>query len=161
MTQTYETVLECSVEIDAPAEAVWDLVGDVRRIPEFSPYVLSTRLRAGFDHIAVGTEFTNLNRMGDVEWTTHGEVVRFEPGAAIAFKIAENWVVWSFQLATVESGATRLVQRRETPDGISPFSLQATEASLGGQERFTQALRDGMRETLDRMKALAESDARP
>ena len=161
MTETYEPLVECSVEIAAPAAAVWEVVGDVRRMPELSPYVLSTRLRAGFDDVALGTEFTNLNRMGEVQWTTHGEVVRFSPGDAIAFRIAENWVVWSFQLEAVDPGVTRLVQRRETPDGISPRSLQATDASLGGQQVFTQALRDGMRETLERVKTLAESNARP
>ena len=50
-----------------------------------------------------------------------------------------------------------MTQRREAPDGISDISLRLTKVALGGQERFTGELRDGMRQTLARMKADAEA----
>jgi uncharacterized protein YndB with AHSA1/START domain len=158
---TYERVLEDTIAIDAPPARVWELVGDVRRMSEWSPQVDSVRLREGFDHVDLGAEFTNLNHEGDMTWKTHGEVVRWEPGHAIAFRITENWVVWSFHIEPLADLRTRLTQRRDTPDGISDFSLRATESYLGGQEAFTAILRAGMRLTLERIKAAAEGESSP
>jgi uncharacterized protein YndB with AHSA1/START domain len=150
----YEAVLEQSIDVDAPPAAVWELVRDVTRMPEWSPQVASTRLRSGFDDVAVGAEFTNLNRQGEMEWVTHGEVVRFEPERELAFRIQENWVIWSFRLEPTDGG-TRLTQRRDTPDGISDLSLELTDGFLGGQEAFTGTLRAGMRQTLERIRDAA------
>lgn len=156
METTYEPLLEDRVEIDAPASRVWELVGDVRRMSEWSPQVMSTRLRAGFERCDVGTEFTSRNHEGELEWTTHGEIVRYDAEQAIAFRIAENWVVWSFLLEPADGG-TMLTQRRETPDGVSDLSLEWTDTFLGGQTAFTNTLRAGMRQTLDQIKAAAEA----
>ena len=145
-----------SVHIAAPPERVWALVSDVRRMPDWSPQVDSSRLRDGFDHVALGTQFTNRNSYGDLVWTTHGEVVRFETGREVAFRIEENWVIWSFTLAP-EHGGTRLVQRREAPDGISELSLELTNGFMGGVEAFTASMCEGMRLTLERIRAEAES----
>ena len=158
MATTYERLLEDSIEIAAPAGRVWALVSDVRRMAEWSPQVTSTRLRSGYDEVALGAEFTNRNRLGELEWTTHGRIVRLEPERLLAFRIEENWVVWSFALEAAGPGGTgtRLVQRREAPDGISDLSLELTDGFLGGQESFTATMRAGMRETLERIKAAAE-----
>jgi len=152
----YEAVLEQSIDVAAPPATVWDLVRDVTRMPEWSPQVASTRLRSGFDDVALGAEFTNLNKQGEMEWVTHGEVVRFEPERELAFRIQENWVVWSFRLEPTDAG-TRLTQRRDTPDGISDLSLELTDGFLGGQEAFTESLRAGMRQTLERIRDAAEA----
>ncbi len=49
-----------------------------------------------------------------------------------------------------------MTHRRETPDGITPISLRLQDAVLGGVDRFTGELREGMRATLTRIKAEAE-----
>lgn len=144
-----------SVHIAAPTERVWDLVSDVCRMPDWSPQVDSTRLRTGFDSVGLGTQFTNRNSEGDLVWTTHAEVVRFDPGREIAFRVDENWVVWSFAV-TPEDGGAVLTQRREAPDGVSDLSLELTNGFMGGVEAFTASMRAGMRLTLDRIKAEAE-----
>ena len=150
------TTLEDSIHIDAPVETVWTLVSDVRRMPEWSPQVDSTRLRDGFDSVARGAQFTNRNSIDDLVWTTHAEVVRFEFGREIAFRIEENWVIWSFTVTSNENG-TLLTQRREAPDGVSDLSLELTNGFMGGVEVFTESMRAGMRETLERIKAQAEA----
>lgn len=155
MTIPYEPLLEDRIDIAAPPAAVWALVHDVRRMSEWSPQVTSTRLRAGFERCELGAEFTNRNHEGELEWTTHGTVVRFEEDRALAFRIAENYVVWSFTLDPSPTG-TLLTQRRETPDGLSDLSLEWTDAFLGGQAAFTDLIRTGMRQTLERIKAAAE-----
>lgn len=148
--------LEDSVHIDAPVATVWALVSDVCRMPEWSPQVSSTRLRDGFDSVALGTQFTNRNSEGDLVWTTHAEVVRFEPGREIAFRVEENWVIWSFTV-TPDGSGTLLTQRRDAPDGVSELSLELTNGFMGGVETFTASMRAGMRETLERIKAHAEA----
>lgn len=62
-------------------------------------------------------------RHGELRWTTHGEVVRLATEREVAFRIEENWVIWSFRLQPLPGGGTRLTQSRETPDGLSPLSL--------------------------------------
>lgn len=151
----YEPLLEESIEIDAPVSEVWSLVSDVRRYPEWSPQVASTRLRGGAAEVTLGVQFTNLNREGELEWKTSCEVVRFAPETEVAFRVEENWVVWGFTLEPTETGS-RLTQRREAPDGISELSRQLTDGFMGGQATFTAAMRNGMRQTLTGIKAAAE-----
>lgn len=155
MHHTHQELLQHVVDVEAPPRTVWALVSDLCRMPDWSPQVTSTRLRRGHDQVGLGAQFTNLNSQGELEWKTHGEVVRFDIEHEIAFRIEENWVIWSFRLEPTDGG-TRLTQRRETPDGISELSLQLTESFLGGQDAFTQTLRQGMQQTLTRIKAAAE-----
>ena len=157
MSNGYEPLLEYAVEIAAPPAEVWELVSDVRRIPRWSPQVNSTRLREGYDRVELGTQFTNRNSHGDLEWITHGEIVRFEVEREVAFRIQENWAIWSFRLEATEGGGTRLTERRETPDGISDVSLELTDGYMGGQAEFTKTQRAGIRQTLEGIKAAAES----
>ncbi|GAA3533299.1 SRPBCC family protein [Nocardioides daeguensis] len=147
--------LEDSIGIDAPPAAVWALVSDVRRMAEWSPQVTSTRIKDAAEP-GEGVAFTNRNQHGELAWTTHARIVRFAPEEEIAFRVEENWAVWSFHLAPDGAG-TRLTQRRATPDGISELSRELTEGFLGGMESFTASLRDGMRQTLVGIKATAEA----
>ena len=148
--------LETSIDIAAPVAHVWEMVSDVRRMSEWSPQVTSTRLRAGFDHIALGTQFTNRNANGEAVWTTHGEIVRFDPEREMAFRIEENWLIWSFTLEPTVDG-TRLTQRREQPDGISDLSHDLTVGFFGGHDAFTAVMRASTADTLAALKAAAES----
>lgn len=157
MSLDYEPLLEDCVEISAPPARVWELVSDLTRMPEWSPQVLSSRLRRGFDRVELGTQFTNKNREGDLEWVTHAEVARFTPAKELAFRVEENFVIWSFVLEPTDAGGTRLTQRRETPEGISELSRDLTDGFMGGQEAFTASLRSGMRQTLERIKSAAEA----
>lgn len=152
-----EPLLESHLEISARPSRVWELVSDVRRMPDWSPQVTSTRLRSGYDQCELGAQFTNRNVHGELEWTTRGEIVRFVAEQELAFRIEENWAIWSFELESTSEAGTRLTQRREIPDGISDLSLELTEGFMGGQDSFTATLRAGMRQTLERIKAANES----
>lgn len=159
MPLPYAELLHDTIDIDATPERVWELVSDVRRMPQWSPQVDSVRLRDGVDRVELGAELTHLNHEGELRWTTHSTIVRFEPEQEIAFRIEENRAVWSFRTTPLPDDRTRLTQRRETPDGISDYSLEVTERYLGGQQAFTRILRAGMRQTLERIKAAAEQQA--
>lgn len=155
MPSNPQPVLEESIDIAAPPEAVWTMVSDVRRMAEWSPQVESTRLRNGAEQVADGVEFTNLNSNGTFQWKTHGTVVRLDRDREIAFRIKENWAIWSLRLEPTPGG-TKLTQRRESPEGSPDGTVKVIDAYLGGQAAFTESMRDGMRQTLRAIKAAAE-----
>src|SRR5690349_20379653 len=126
MTDTYEKLLEDSIEIAAPAAEVWALVTDIPRMAKWSPQVVKSSVKGG--EVKLGATFSNLNKQGIKRWPTAGKVVRFTPPAAgakgdFAFKIRENRTIWSFELEPTADGGTKLTERRETPQGISNVSL--------------------------------------
>jgi len=159
MADAYEKLLEDSIDVAADPAAVWTLVTDVPRMAKWSPQVVRSTVKGGV--VRKGAKFSNINRHKLLVWPTKGKVVRFTPpteqnAGDFAFRIAENKTIWSFELAPLPDGGTRVTQRRETPDGISDLSLMLTKRILGGQERFTAGLRSGMRQTLERMKEVLE-----
>jgi len=154
------TELEVSTEIAASPAQVWKLVSDLPRIAEWSPQVVRTLARRP---LRVGSRMVNLNHRGPLVWPTTAKVVELEPHRRVAFRITENWTVWSFTLEPVTPAgggaaeATRVVHRRETPKGISPLSNTLVDRLLGGRPQFTEELREGMGQTLRRLKAAAEA----
>lgn len=149
--------LEHRIDIAAPVSRVWELVSDLPRMASWSPQVVRTTVAGGV--VREGATFKNFNRQGVLRWPTAGKVVRYVEGREIAFRIKENKTIWSFTLADDGQGGTRVVQRREAPDGISTVSKVLTKAILGGPEKFTATLNSGMQQTLSRLKAEAESGA--
>lgn len=148
--------LEASIEIAAPPARVWALVSDLRNMPRWSPQVRKTIVRGGV--MRVGAKLFNLNRRGLLVWPTQAMVTEYEPERRVAFKVRENWTVWSFELEPTATG-TRVVQRREAPKGISDLSVKLTEKVLGGVPAFTEEMQVGMEQTLRRIKREAEQGA--
>ena len=157
MTTTDVPALHEQIEIAASPAVVWALVADVTRMAQWSPQVTSTRLSEPEAAFGVGSRFTNRNAHGELAWTTHAEVTRYDEGRALAFRIDENYVTWSFELEPTDGGGTLLRQRRDAPEGISELSRELTDAFMGGQDAFTASQRAGMRETLAAIRATAEA----
>ncbi|MCW2828072.1 MAG: hypothetical protein JWQ67_1688 [Marmoricola sp.] len=146
--------IEASIDIAAPPARVWGLVSDLRNMPRWSPQCRKTFVRGG--PIGQGSKLVNINRRGLLVWPTQSMVTEFVPEQKIAFRIKENWTIWSFTLEPTTDGGTRVVQRREAPKGISDVSVRLTKTVLGGLDEFTTELRQGMNQTLARIKADAE-----
>jgi uncharacterized protein YndB with AHSA1/START domain len=144
--------IEAAVEIDAPAELVWALVSDVRRMPEFSPELRKvwTFGRA----TGTGARFVGVNRRGVVAWPTVSTVVRWEPTRAVAWKTRESGATWVYELEPA-GGRTRLVGRRILPR----FTVGTTLLGpvIGGADGHDAELADGLRTTMERMKARLEA----
>lgn len=145
--------ITASTEIAAPPATVWRLVSDLRNMRRWSPQNVKTFVRG---EAAVGTKMININRRGPLFWPTQSMIVRFEPEAEIAFRVKENWTVWSYRLEPTASGGTRLRGTREAPDGISDLSVGLTKRVLGGVDTFTSELQQGIEQTLAAIKADAE-----
>jgi len=147
--------LESTTEIDASPAQVWAALADLPRMREWSDQVVRTKVVGG--QPKVGSRMINLNRRGKLFWPTNAKVVRFEPHRDLAFRVTENWTVWSFALEPLDGGArTRVTHKREAPKGISPVSKVMTKAALGGSDVFTGELEAGMAQTLARVKAAVE-----
>ena len=149
-----EPLIEETIEVAAAPEKVWSLVTDLPRMASWSPQVAKTIVRGG--EVRLGTRTININRDGLLVWPTRSKVIRFDPHREFAFRIKDNKTIWSFTLEPTESG-TRVIQRRETPDGISDVSLKLTNRFMGGTPKFQAELRKGMQQTLERLKADAEA----
>ncbi|MGK8520916.1 SRPBCC family protein [Nocardia asteroides] len=147
--------LEASIDISAPPERVWAVVSDLKRMPEFSPQCVRMVALGAFK---AGTWTLHLNRDGKKYWPTTGRIVRVEPNRAFAFRINENRSVWSYTMEPTDSG-TRLIERRDVPNGTSWFSRKAIDAALGGEAPFEEALVRGMHETLGKIKQAVEASA--
>jgi uncharacterized protein YndB with AHSA1/START domain len=144
--------LSASVEVDAAPESVWSAIGDVRRMSDWSPecrkiVVLRSREQG------VGTTFLGLNRRGWAMWPTTSKVVRYEPLKALAWRTRESGATWSYELAPTESG-TRLTGRRELPSYTIGTKLMAP--LIGGATGHDEELGEGIRTTLERIKATVE-----
>ncbi|WP_232677204.1 SRPBCC family protein [Nocardioides sp. R-C-SC26] len=149
--------LEQSIDIAATPAQVWALVSDVPAMARWSPQVVRSTVKGGV--VKQGATIKNLNRKGPLFWPTSSKVVRFEPHRDFALRIKENRTIWSFQLEENAAGGTTLTQRRELPQGVSAVSIVLTKTILGGVDGFTQHLKDGMQETLAKIKAEAEASA--
>ncbi len=145
-----------TVHVEAPPEAVWDLVTDVTRIGEFSPETLAGRWIDGATGPAVGAKFqghVKRNGRGPMYWTTC-RVVSCEPQRDFAFVVEVPGIkggnTWRYQLAANGSG-TDVTESFE----LSPSLFVKVYWTLAGSMRAKTNIR-GMTETLNRIKAVAE-----
>ncbi|GGF58015.1 polyketide cyclase [Marmoricola endophyticus] len=145
--------LSASTRVEAPVDRVWEVVGDVRTMPDFSPelrkvFVLGRRS-------GPGARFVGINKRGLAVWPTTSKVVRWEPSRAIAWKVAESGATWMYELEPTDGGAaTTLTARRILP----AFSAGTTLLGpvIGGAEGHDRELGEGLATTLERMKARIE-----
>ena len=147
--------ISATVEIAASPDAVWAVVSDVARMPEFSPE-LRRLFVVGSKPTGVGTTMIGINRRRFVAWPTTSKVTRFEPGRAVAWRTRESGATWTYELEATEAG-TRVTGRRDLPSFTVGTTLLAPV--IGGAEGHDQELADGIRSTLERIKATVEAGA--
>jgi uncharacterized protein YndB with AHSA1/START domain len=148
--------ITASVEISAGPDEVWAVVSDVARMPEFSPELRRLYV-IGSKEPRVGMNLVGINRRKYVAWPTTSKVVRFEPGRAVAWKTRESGATWTYELEPTGSG-TRVTGRRDLPKFTVGTTLLAPV--IGGAEGHDQELADGIRATLERIKATVEASTR-
>jgi hypothetical protein len=122
-------------------------------MPEFSPE-LRRLFVVGSRPTGVGTNMVGINRRKFVAWPTTSKVTRFEPGRAVAWKTRESGATWTYELEPTEDG-TRVTGRRDLPSFTVGTTLLAPV--IGGAEGHDQELADGIRATLERIKATVEA----
>jgi uncharacterized protein YndB with AHSA1/START domain len=145
-------LLQAQVDINAPVSEVWELVSDLKRMPEWSP---QCRMMKPLGAIRQGTRTINLNRRNRLFWPTTCTVMEVIPEKKVAFRVDINHTIWSYELEPTDTG-TRLVESRHAENGVTAFSNMSVNALMGGVPSFERELVDGMNQTLSRIKAAAE-----
>ncbi len=145
--------ISASVEIAAQPEAVWSVVSDVTRMPEWSPE-LRRLFPLGGRSPRVGMTMVGINRRGWAVWPTTSKVVRLEPPRTVAWRTRESGATWTYELEPSAAG-TRLTGRRD----LAAFTLgtRLMAPVIGGAATHDTELADGIRATLERIKATVEA----
>jgi hypothetical protein len=144
-----------SVQMAASPDVVWDLVSDVTRIGEFSPETFEAVWLGGASGPAVGARFkghVKRNGVGPTYWTVC-EVTECVPGERFEFAVVMNGQTlnrWGYQLRSVDGG-TEVTESY----ALRPNMLSKVYWALAGWHR-SRANERGMRQTLERIKEIAE-----
>ena len=150
---------EVSAVVVAPPRIVYALVADVTRMPEFSPEVVSCHWLDGATGPAVGARFEAVNesRAGR-RWKNRPVVTVAEPGREFAFTRTEPFagtVAWRYRFEPDGAG-TRVIESYEVQRPVTRLGWIVIEKVFHGGDR-RQALREGMRTTLERLRVAAEA----
>lgn len=145
-------LLQAQIDIDAPVSTVWELISDLRRMPQWSP---QCRWMKTFGPLRQGTRTLNINRRNAMFWPTTSTVVEVIPETKLAFRVNTNNTIWSYELQPTDTG-TRVVESRHAENGVTAFSNLSVNALFGGTTNFERELVDGMNASLAKIKAAAE-----
>lgn len=149
-----------ALHIDAPPDKVWDLISDLDHISTWSPECYRVRWTGKPRGPVVGAKFLGFNKQGWRRWFTRNVVEEAEPGRSLAWLTRDNKTRWAFHLEPADGG-TLLTQTRTLPN-TRPFGPKlAVMLFLGGLDTHNEHMRDNMRQSLERIKAVIETPAHP
>lgn len=143
--------IAASVAMQAPAERVWEVLSDLRRMPEFSPELAKAFV---LGRPGLGARIVGINRRGLAVWPTTSTVVRWEPRRAVAWKVRQSGATWVYELQEGPSGTTVTGRRI-----LSRFTAATALAAplIGGAVHHDHELAEGIRATLERIKETVEA----
>ncbi len=143
-----------TVEIQAPAAAVWELVSDLPGMGAYSPENAGGRWVSGTGP-RPGAVFKGANRNGVRRWSTKATVTDCEPGRSFAFRVEAlglRVADWSYRLDPSTQGCTvteTWVDRRGTLMRL----IGVVASGTVDREAFTVVSID---QTLAKLKSRAE-----
>jgi hypothetical protein len=150
---------EVSLHIQAPAETLYALVADVTRTPDFSPSIVRCTWIDGATGPAVGARFKAINTTeAGRTWKNRPVVTAAAPGREFAFSRTEPFagtLIWRYVFAP-EDGGTRVTESYEVTRPVSRLGWFIIEHIFNAGD-VPAGLRVGMRTTLERLRATAES----
>jgi uncharacterized protein YndB with AHSA1/START domain len=151
-----------TAHIDAPPDAVYALVADVTRTPEFSPEILRCTWLDGATEAVVGARFAAVNKVPRrPPWTNKPVVTVVEPGRKFAFARTEKFagtVDWTYEFEPEGSG-TKVTESYLVTRPLTWVGWFLIGVLFNRRDRRSD-LRSGMEQTLQRLGAVAERDAK-
>ncbi len=151
---TADRELRAEVTVGASPDKVWAILTDLKQMPDWSPeLVRMLPLKTG--GLRVGQWYLGINRRKAVVWPTRSVVAEVDSGRSLAWDTKTTGARWIFEL-TPEGDGTRLVQRRPVPKRLTGLAKAFAAAFLGGIGEHADELEQGMRHTLEGIKAAAE-----
>ncbi len=145
-----ETAASAMIEIEASADAVYDLLTDISRISELSPECYRAEWEDGATGPVVGAAMRGYNRNGKMEWDARAIVVEAEPGRRWALKVPSDdgrSTVWRYEIELTTSGC-RVTESFEAPVLDGEFFQKIGRYDL---------LVDNLRKSVENLKAVAEA----
>ena len=146
------------VVVDAPPDAVWDVVVDIARTGEWSHECVESSFVDGASRAKPGARFRGRNRQGLLRWGRVCEVLAAEPPELVWRTVPTAFypdsTIWRLRV-TPTAGGTRLEQSFEVVK--APKVLEVVYATLVAAHRDRD---DALTADLRRLGALAASGAR-
>jgi hypothetical protein len=147
--------------VHTDADALYRIVSDVTRTPQWSPEVIAARWENPTQQ-GVGARFAATNRRRWLRWTNHPVVVAADPGRVFAFARTERGggtLQWTYHLAPVPPRGTSLTLGYEVTHPV-PAGLHVFLKLVFRVDDLAEDLHQNMATSLDRIAALA-SPTRP
>ena len=140
-----------STTISASPEAVYDLVADITRMPQWSPETYRAHWLGGATEARAGAKFRGWNKLGPIRWCTDPVIDAAERGKELTFTTTffgrGRITTWSYRFEPAGDGTT-LTESWSEEDGVL--------SRITGNPRRAAMLQKGMEQTLERIKAAAE-----
>lgn len=155
---TMTAQVSATATIDAPPEAVYDLVADLPRMGEWSPENSGGSWIRGSSGPVVGASFKGSNRNGWRRWNTIVTVTAAERGKRFAFHVSYGPFAiadWTYDFAATGGGTE--VTETWTDRRPSMLSFLGKPISGVGTGERPEHNRRGMERTLANLKAAAET----
>lgn len=146
------------LDIEADADVLYGMVSDLPRIGEWSPECESVTWEGDVTEAVVGTTFVGQNAVGPgrrIRYKRHGEVLAADPGRAFSFITDEGGrpsTAWHYRFEPLGDGRTKVTEGYEVR--WIPTWARILDVPLNRHKE----LLEGMRTTLERLKAAAEAE---
>lgn len=147
---------EVSLHVNAPAERLWKLVSDITQMGRWSSECTGAKWQGDAARPVVGATFKGSNRHGPVRWSTHCEVVAADEPSHFAFQVRESGMRWGYKFEPDGNGGTTVTEYRDQTRDTPWYIKLVQRSGVIGRDR-EKLMVEGMRETLQRVKAAAES----
>jgi hypothetical protein len=146
--------------VAAPAQVVYDLVTEMRRTPEWSPEVVECRWLDGSAGADVGARFRATNRRRWFSWSNEPVVEVADAPREFGFARSERGagtVRWYYRMDPTDDG-TSVAAGYEVLRPV-PLALHVILRMLFGVRDLRADLHANMQASLERLTAIAESEA--
>lgn len=146
---------EVTTDIAAPPARVYELVTDLSNMGRWSPECHRCEWIDGASGPAVGARFKGWNKRGVMRWSTVSTVVTADAPSHFAWEVKQSRMRWGYRFEPSGDG-TKVTEYRDEL-AIKPLYVRITyKLRLLGKDP-DGIVRAGMKETLNRLKAGAES----
>lgn len=150
---------ELSIYVAAPPQAVYDVVSDVTRTPEYSPEIRRCTWLDGATGPVVGARFAAVNKVGrGPAWSNRPVVTVADPPREFAFSRAEKLagtIEWRYRFVP-EGQGTRVIESYEVTRPISRVGWFII-GTLYRHKNRREGLHRSMGLSLERLRDLVES----
>lgn len=147
---------EVSIDIAAPRAKVWGLIADFSNMGKWSPELRRISWLRGASGPAVGAKFVGINRHGPVPWATVSTITKCDEANQIEWEVSTSATRWGYRFEDTADGGTKVTEYREQYKPRNVVITTFLKTGVLGRDREALMV-EGMRTTLERVKAVAEA----